>query len=497
MSSAIIAYDLSYELPTGRLLFNNLNFTLGTHITALVGPNGVGKTTLAKLILQEFAPSTGSVRNTAQINYLSQRQERPLCSVEEFLGYDREWSALREQLLESINQETSCTVLSGGEWMRVRLAQAIDQKFLILDEPTNDLDRTARKHLLNFLRHHKSGALLISHDRECLGVCTSFLELSNKGLLKFTGSWSDYLVYKNNERRKLKEHLDLSTRLREQAVEERQQKIDQQEKRNRLGQKAADRGGMPKILIGARKRKAQKTTAKVDVNTLEHLNLAVSEAVQSYNEQKIDPVMYADLLSLKIPNQKLVAEAIDFNILFEAQLYLENLNFTWRGPIRMAIKGSNGAGKSSLIKAILGQRYKTHGQLKKGDLKTLYIDQSCSQLNENISVFENVKEFTALDDTDVRNGLAKFLFFKDSVFQLVKDLSGGERLRALLACGFLNTHKPELLVLDEPTNNLDLSNIEFLENLIAEYQGALIAISHDDVFLKNCNITQEFLLQPK
>ena len=494
MSSAIIARDLSYELPTGRLLFENLNFTLGNHLTALVGPNGVGKTSLAKIILQEILPKSGFIRCSTELSYLAQREERPSLKVKEFLGLNWDWSMLKEQLLASIDQESFCSNLSGGEWMRVRLAKAIDQKFLILDEPTNDLDQYARKHLINFLHQHKSGALLISHDRECLSICSEFLELSNQGLSKFSGQWHSYLEYKNSERNRLKENLDLSTRLREKAVRERQEKIDKQDKRNRTGKKIAERGGMPKILIGARKRKAQKTTAKIDVQTIEQLKQNINDAATAYNKQKIDAVMYADLLSLKIPNQKLVCEAINFNILFNTKLYIENLNFVWRGPLRLAIKGKNGCGKSSLIKVLLGAQYKTQGELKTGSLQTLYIDQSCSQLNENLSVFENVKEFTGLEDSEIRNGLAKFLFFKDSVFQPVKDLSGGERLRALLACGFLNTQKPELLILDEPTNNLDLINIEFLENLVAEYQGALIAISHDDVFLKNCKVTQEFLI---
>lgn len=125
-----------------------------------------------------------------------------------------------------------------------------------------------------------------------------------------------------------------------------------------------------------------------------------------------------------------------------------------------------------------------------GDLVTLYIDQSCHQLDDNKSIFENIRDVSSLTESEIRNGLAKFLFTKESVFQKAGELSGGERLRATLAQGFLCAEKPELLVLDEPTNNLDLANIEFLEELVREFRGALIVISHDEVFLENCRVTQ-------
>jgi ATPase subunit of ABC transporter with duplicated ATPase domains len=188
-----------------------------------------------------------------------------------------------------------------------------------------------------------------------------------------------------------------------------------------------------------------------------------------------------------------VAEAVGFNVHFETWLYPRDLNFAWRGNVRIAIRGGNGTGKSTLIKALLGEAYDHRGELRRGHLQTLYVDQRCQILDEEKTLFENVREVSNLSESEIRNGLAKFLFAKDTVFQKVRELSGGERLRATLARGLLATTKPELLILDEPTNNLDLVNIQFLEQLIGQFRAALILISHDEIFLKNCRIESELI----
>jgi ATPase subunit of ABC transporter with duplicated ATPase domains len=488
MQSIITISDLSFELPNGRLLFSGFSFSLAEKITALVGPNGVGKTSLAKLIAGELDATSGTIRRHASVTFFPQRQIPEPITVDEFLALDYTWSELGEKLLEGMDRQTLCTNLSGGQWMRIRLARALQEQFLILDEPTNDLDREGREALMEFLREYKNGVLLISHDRECLQLCEEVLEISNRGLSKFGGGWSDYEEAKDHERDNLRSALDIAKRTRDKAHVDRTEQIQQQEKRNRRGAEAAARGGIPKILLGGRKRRAQATSGKIDVATLERANESVREAYEAFANLKIDPMMYADLVGKEIPSQKLVAEAQVFNIRFENWIYKGDLNFSWRGNIRMALRGANGSGKSTLLKAILGEKFEMRGQLRRGNLVTLYIDQRGATLDDSKSIFENIRAVSTASESDIRNGLAKFLFTKETVFQKVSTLSGGERLRAALAKGLLSTEKPELLILDEPTNNLDLTNIEFLENLAREFRGALIAISHDEIFLQNCGI---------
>jgi ATPase subunit of ABC transporter with duplicated ATPase domains len=491
MNSNITVRGVSFELPNGRELFNNLNFSLDSQITALVGPNGGGKTTLARLLAGELEPTEGTIRRNGALTFFPQRMEPESIPVDEFLTLDYGWSALGETLLEGINRQQLCTTLSGGQWMRVRLARTLEDQFLILDEPTNDLDRSGRTAVLQFLREREGGVLLISHDRECLELCKDVLELSNRGLSKFGGGWSDYIEQREREREGLTQALEQAKRERDRAISGRNEQRARQEKRNSRGAKAAAQGGQAKILLGTRKRKAQATTGKLDAATLDRANIAVRETFDAWNELKIDPVMYADLMGDELPSQQLVAEASGFNIRFHQWIYQEDLNFSWRGNVRIALKGGNGSGKSTLLKAILGTEFETRGELRRGGLISLYVDQRCASLEGEKSIFENVRDSATLTESEIRNGLAKFLFQKESVFQKVKELSGGERLRAALAKGFLSQERPQLLVLDEPTNNLDLSNVEFLENLVREFRGALIVISHDSIFLEACGVTEE------
>lgn len=488
MQSIITLSDVSFELENGRTLFQNISFSLEPKLTALVGPNGIGKTTLVKIIAGEYEATRGVVRCNTPISFIPQKESAPMIPVYEYLASNYSWSILGEKLLEGIDREAICSELSGGQWMRVRLANKIDEQFLILDEPTNDLDREGREALFNFLEDYTFGALIISHDRECLDLCDDILELSNQGLTKYGGGWENYEELKEDERERLAGNLDRAKRERKASEAEKKIQEERQNRRNKKGAEAAAKGGMPKILLGRRKQNAEATTGKVNSLTTEKINEKVREAHNAFNELKTDPVMYADLVGHGIPNQKLVAEGKGFNIKFTDWLYTEDLDFSFRGNIRVAFKGRNGSGKSSLIKAILGEKFETRGELRVGELKTLYLDQRCSVLDEEEDIFSNLRKSTSLGDIEIRNGLARFLFFGDSVFQKVKSLSGGERLRVALALGFLGEEKPELLILDEPTNNLDLGNIKFLENLVAEFKGALIIISHDEVFLEKAGV---------
>jgi ATPase subunit of ABC transporter with duplicated ATPase domains len=494
MSSIVMVRGVSYELPNGRELFKNLNFSLGSGLSALVGPNGVGKTCLANLIVGELEPTEGMVRRSGLVKLFPQRLEPEPVTVTEFLCAEYRWSLLGERLLTDIDRRGHCTTLSGGEWMRVRLACALDDQFLILDEPTNDLDREGRNALVQFLQGRQGGALLISHDRECLRVCEQIFELSNRGLAKFGGGWPAYSEAKTQERERLFAALDLAKRERDLAEAQAKDKRARQEKRNRGGAESAARGGMPALLLGARKSRAQSTSGKLDRGAAQRTVNAVRAAHEALGELKIDPVMYMELAGRELPAQTVVAEASEFNVRFRDWIYSENLDFIWRGNVRVALKGANGSGKSTLLKALHTDAFETRGRLRRGDFATLYLDQGCSFLSDRQSVLENVRAVSSASEGEIRNHLAKLLFTSEAVFQRVGELSGGERLRAALARGLLGTEKPQLLLLDEPTNNLDLANVRFLEELVSGFRGALVVISHDEEFLKNCSVTQELVI---
>ena len=491
--ASIVVHGVSLELANGRTLFSNLNFSLDNRTTALVGPNGVGKTCLANVIAGELPPTDGAVRREVPTRLFAQRELPPTATVATYLA-DQEWSLDAERLLRGIDRDRSCTALSGGQWMRVRLARALNDDYLILDEPTNDLDRDGRAAVAQLLRSRAGGTLVISHDRECLQLCSEILELSNRGLMRFGGGWTEYLEAKRLERERLGAALDTARRERDVARERRTEQIERQDKRNRRGAAAAARGDMPRLLAGGRKRRAQVTSGKLAVATLARAEASVLAAHEAFDAIKVEPVMYADLIAMQLPAQKLIAEARGFNVCFEEWIYDRDLEFSWRGNARIALRGGNGSGKSTLLRALRGEALRTRGSLRCGELATLYLDQRCSVLEEHKSVFDNVRAVYEGTDSDIRNGLARFLFTGDTVFQRVDQLSGGERLRAALARGFLGTRKPELLMLDEPTNSLDLANVEFLEGFVSEFRGALIVVSHDESFLQRCGVEGEVLV---
>ena len=217
-------------------------------------------------------------------------------------------------------------------------------------------------------------------------------------------------------------------------------------------------------------------------------------AHEAFAALKVEPVMYSEAIGRALPAQKLVAEADAFNIRLHDWLYPTDLDFSWRGNLRLAVKGTNGSGKSTLLRAVLGDQFTTRGELRRGELTHVYIDQQRSALNEEESVFDNARAVSSDSDIELRNRLARFLFVGESVFQPIRTLSGGERLRAALARGLLGAQQPELLILDEPTNNLDRANVDFLANVVRDFQGAVIVVSHDEHFLRRCRITEEMIL---
>ena len=210
MESLIVAHGVTHLLPDGRRLFERLTFSLSTGITGLVGANGVGKSCLARILAGTLEPAEGAVRRSLRVNLLEQHADPPSISVAEFLAGETSFEA--GPLLADIDSAARCDRLSGGQWTRVRLAATLDEAFLILDEPTNNLDREARRFVADFLRRRRGGTLLISHDRECLELCKSTLELTAQGIARFGGGWSAYWQAREEERARLDRELQLARR---------------------------------------------------------------------------------------------------------------------------------------------------------------------------------------------------------------------------------------------------------------------------------------------
>lgn len=495
---------LGYETPAGKIVFENISLNLHTHHKyGLVGPNGVGKTTLAKILTGEISPSSGRLQKTGEISYFSQFEDPPPIEVEDYLSSvwinaSPENRSVIHQLVDSIATDRSCESLSGGEWTRVRLAKAISvgAEFLILDEPTNNLDRKSRLYLIGFIKSYQGGLIIISHDREILSEVDSILEMSNQGLSVYGGGWEFYESQSHSERKKLSHEIEKTKQAIHAAEDHRHEQIQKQEKRMRKGTKDALKSGDPKIILGLKKRKSQNTLARVDEKTQNALEDKLNRNRAALEQVKNSPQIYAEFPETSLPNSKLVLEAENFNFKFRGSagpLWKNPLSLNIRGPVKMSLQGQNGSGKTTLLNLLTKPESlegEFIGNLQLGQIKTVYLDQRLSLIDRKLSVYENVQKNSCHDEAELRNLLAQFLFAGDQVRQLAETLSGGEQLRLALAMALLSSPAPQLLILDEPTNNIDILNLEFLEELIIKYEGALIVVSHDKTFIENIQIDQ-------
>lgn len=497
--------NVSYEIGD-RSLFQNLNLSLGRRRYGLVGPNGVGKSTLARILAGELLPSSGTVVRQGPVALLSQREfpfDRTVAEETAELWGEPGFADPRVQrLLEGLEDSRSLRTLSGGEWMRLRLARiwARSPGFLILDEPTNDLDAEARAAVREFIADFDRGLLLISHDREALEKMDEILELSNRGLSVYGGGFSAYAAARGLERERQAEILREKKNDKRRRELERHEKLDRQEKRMREGARRGPESGIPRIILGARKRQAQKSLSKIAVRESSFVHEATESARDAFDEMKLDPFLRLDFDSAVPSPSKIHFAAADLNVRWKesrSSLWPENLSFFVQGTDRWRIEGPNGSGKSTLLGLLLGQEnpsFEVQGELRRSVSKVAFLDQRYGTLDPELSVFENIANASRFDPTALRNELAFFGLTGARPLQKVKTLSGGETLKASLAKAFLGPQIPEVIVLDEPTNNLDLQSLELLEKALLNFRGALIVVTHDSVFAERLNVTKALKL---
>ncbi len=454
----------------GPLLLDNVNLQIerGERV-CLVGRNGAGKSTLMKVIAGDIAPDEGQIFLQPGERIARLKQEVPeniAGTVREIVQgpenpdhlHDWERDIRVDQIIEQIELDPDAQVetLSAGLKRRVMLAQGLvdNPALLLLDEPTNHLDIDSIAWLEKFLLTFPGALLFVTHDRMFLRrLATRILELDRGAI---TGWSCDYDTFLQR-----KESL-LEAEAKQQAAFDK--KLAQEEAWLRQGVKArrTRNEGRVRALKSMREerraRRAQLGTAEM---------LAQQAAISGAK------VIEAENITFRYDNRPIV----------------ENFSTLIGRGDKIGILGPNGAGKSTLLRLLLGQLAPQTGTVKLGTkLEIAYFDQLRAQLDENKTVQENVGQG---GDTVTVNGksrhiisyLQDFLFTPDRARSPVKSLSGGERNRLLLARIF--TRPSNLLVLDEPTNDLDAETLELLEELLLEYGGTLLLVSHDRAFLNN------------
>jgi ATPase subunit of ABC transporter with duplicated ATPase domains len=526
MPASVTLSNLSWSAPDGIPLFSDLNLSFGPERTGIIGRNGTGKTTLLRLIADEFHPNTGLVQVSGTLGLMRQdvrtrpgdviadlfaagsalalldRAEAGLADVDELVEAD--WTLpvrIEAALLRcglDIDLLAPLSALSGGQRTRAGLAALIfaEPDFLLLDEPTNNLDRAGRHAVTDLIRSWRGGAIIVSHDRVLLEEMDAIVELTTLGATRYGGSYSVFRSRKNAELAAAHHDLADAEKKRAEIARRTQQAAERKARKDSSGHKDRAKGGQPKILMDAAKNRAEASGGAND--RLRDARREAAEDAFCVAREKIEVLqpLHMDIPSTGLPPNKTVLRLDAVTGGHDpACPVISDLSLTITGPERIAIMGPNGSGKTTLLALITGQLEPQHGTV---DLHVpfVFLDQQVSLLDPYLPLRENFLRLNPQANVnDAHAALARFRFRAGAALQRVGSLSGGEKLRAGLACTLGQITPPALLILDEPTNHLDLDGVEALEAALAAYDGALLVVSHDEAFLENLSVDRRVELR--
>jgi ATPase subunit of ABC transporter with duplicated ATPase domains len=544
MTAAIVCSDLSFNWPDGASVLSGLTTSFGPGRTGLIGVNGSGKSTLLKLIAGELRPGSGVVRARGEVGYLPQAVALGTRrTVSDLLGITAARAALHaieagetgedvyaavgddwdveerarawlDRLgLDHLSLDDRVERLSGGETILVALAALFLRRpdIMLLDEPTNNLDLDARKRLYDAVASWTGVMVIVSHDRELLGLVDQVADLSGGQIRIYGGNldaYDDLLAAEQAAAERAVTTAAADVRREQRDLVEAQVK---QARRDRMGRQLAASGSIPRIVAHARKRAAQETAGRSRELHSERLQAARDRLEEAEQAVRDDAEIRVDLPGTAVPAGRtvLTVTGLDSAHWHPASLppgappapsappatpespHIAALTeLIVRGPERIALTGPNGAGKTTLLRAIAGLAARPGVTVRLGAVVG-YLPQRLDILDDSLSVVDNVRSAApAASVNEVRASLARFLFRGPRAERLAGMLSGGERFRAVLAALLLAQPAPQLLLLDEPTNNLDTASVLQLSQALEGYRGAILMASHDVPFLRSAGITR-------
>ncbi|MGO4396364.1 ABC-F family ATP-binding cassette domain-containing protein [Variovorax sp. M-6] len=512
---------LSVSLPDGRSLFHDLSAEFRAERVGLVGRNGAGKSVLAKAMVDLVAPSSGRVVRCGSVAYVPQdvsaaehatvatvaglapvfdalsRVGTGGAELRDFAFLDGRWDvelgfrqALAEGGLGHLQPMDPAGHLSGGELTRVALIGALlsGADALVLDEPTNHLDAASRRWLRTRLAQWQGGAIVVSHDRELLETVDRIVELGPNGLSSYGGNFTLYAQQRQQQAAAASAALHHAQAEKRAGLRALQAQHDARQRREARNNRAAKSANLSGLLLGRMKDGAQASSGRDKTRGSE----AAARLAGSVR-QALERVDRASAVALMLPATA-VAASKRIAALEEATPPFPPdsaaLSLTLVGPMRIAVQGPNGCGKTTILRMLAGETTPLSGRCSV-DVRRAWLDQRAqSLLPRHQSVLERLQQLeTPLAEGVLRSHLAWLGLGAAQVRIPSGLLSGGERLKAALACALWAREPAQLLLLDEPTNHLDLDSIQALEQALSGYPGALVVVSHDRRFLDALGLT--------
>lgn len=368
-----------------------------------------------------------------------------------------------------------------------------------MDEPTNHLDEDSRMALYDFIATAQATMLIASHDITLLNHMPALYELSEQGIRSYPMKYTDYRkTIEDENRARIQTAESLKKELRKEKNIAREV-TERQQRQNSRGQHHSDKKCVARIAMGNLKNKAENSTARLSEShqkKIARLAGQISEAAgQIHNIRRLT----MDFASPDIHSGKILINAQGINFAYRNRTYLwtRPLDITIRSGDRIRVRGNNGSGKSTLMKILMGEQPPTTGSVFRCDnLRYVYLDQEYSLIDNELSVYDQLQQFNrhALPEHELKIRLNRFLFAKQAYDKQCVALSGGEKMRLSLCCLMVSDSTPDIIIADEPTNNLDLYNIEPLTNMLKNYSGTLIVISHDTEFANRLSLSKEIIL---
>lgn len=518
---------VSHALPDGRILLNDVSHDFdGSTRYGLIGRNGAGKSVLLQLAHGAMDTQAGRIVRSGRIAYVPQEQPRTagttladiagialilraLSNIEagstrqsDFDLADGHWRIrdewtrkLADAGLPAWQPDHPASIASGGELTRVALAGALMQTpdALLLDEPSNHLDAGARRWLMDQIDAWRGGLIVVSHDRTLLDAMSCIVELDRGMLSVHSGNYTAYRDHRDRLHAAREASLAHARNERTATLRTLRQQHDAQQQRNaRERRKARDANQAP-ILLGMKKANAEAHAGRENVrrqDTVAALDNAVRQAAAQIDQSA---GIALALPETAVPQGRRVLHLERAKPPYPADVCA--LTMTLSGPFRLAIRGPNGCGKSTLLSMLAGE-LAPHAGVCDVRVPTAMLDQRASVMEEDKSLLETLQVVGAtLAEGELRSRLALLGLGPELVSAPAGTLSGGERLKAALACALWRKTPAQLLLLDEPTNHLDIESAEALEKALRTYPGAMVVVSHDEAFLEGIGSTHELIWQ--